>query len=81
MKIQRAIRDERNDVYDIIVTKKEIQNDAIVEVEEVEKSVTIQELTDTINAQISIKEEAQKQIDEALATIDAINEYKVTNPE
>ena len=81
MKVQRAIREERNDVYDIIVTKKEIQNDAIVEVEEVEKSVTIQELTDTINAQISIKEEAQKQIDEALATIDAINEYKVTNPE
>ena len=81
MKIQRAIRDERNDVYDIIVTKKEIQNDAIVEVEAVEKSVTIQELTQVIEAQIKVKEEAERQIDEALATIDAINEYKVTNPE
>ena len=79
--IKRAIRDERRDVYDIIVTKKEIQNDEIVEVEAVEKSVTIQELTQTIEAQIKVKEEAERQIDEALATIDAINEYKVTNPE
>ena len=81
MKIQRAIREERRDVYDLIVTKKEIQNDAIVEVEAVEKSVTIQELTQVIEAQIKVKEEAERQIDEALATIDAINEYKVTNPE
>ena len=81
MKVQRAEREERRDVYDIIVTKKEIQNDAIVEVEAVERTVTIQELTDTINAQIAIKEEAQKQIDEALATIDAINAYKEDNPE
>ena len=79
--IKRAIREERRDVYDIIVTKKEIQNDEIVEVEAVEKSVTIQELTQTIEAQIKVKEEAERQIDEALATIDAINEYKVTNPE
>ena len=81
MKVQRAIREERRDVYDIIVTKKEIQNDAIVEVETVERTVTIQELTDTINAQIVIKEEAQGQIDEAIETINTINAYKEANPE
>ena len=81
MKVQRAIREERRDVYDIIVTKKEIQNDAIVEVETVERTVTIQELTDTINAQIVIKEEAQRQIDEAIETINTINAYKEANPE
>ena len=81
MNIRRAIREERNDVYEVIVTKKEIQNDEIVEVEHVEKETTIQQLADTINAQTAIKEEAEKQIADSLALIEDIENYKLQNPE
>ena len=79
--IRRAIREERNDVYEVIVTKKEIQNDEIVEVESVEMTTTIQQLLDTIEAQMKVKEEAEKQIADSLALIEEIENYKLQNPE
>lgn len=79
--IRRAIREERNDVYEVIVTKKEIQNDVIVDIEVVEKETTIQQLLDTIEAQTKVKDEAEKQIADSLALIEDIENYKLQNPE
>ena len=79
--IRRAIREERNDVYEVIVTKKEIVNDEIAIVEVVEKETTIQQLLDTIESQTKVKEEAEKQIADSLALIEEINQYKLTSPE
>ena len=79
--IRRAIREERNDVYEVIVAKKEIVNDEIAVVEVVEKETTIQQLTDIINAQMKVKEEAEKQIADSLALIEEIENYKLQNPE
>ena len=79
--IRRATREERNDVYEVIVTKKEIVNDEIAIVEVVEKETTIQQLLDTIEAQTKVKEEAEKQIADSLALIEEIENYKLQNPE
>ena len=79
--IRRAIREERNDVYEVIVTKKEIVNDEIAVVEVFEKETTIQQLLDTIESQTKVKEEAEKQIADSLALIEEIEKYKLQNPE
>ena len=79
--IRRATREERNDVYEVIVTKKEIVNDEIAIVEVVEKETTIQQLLDTIESQTKVKEEAEKQIADSLTLIEEINQYKLTSPE
>ena len=79
--IRRATREERNDVYEVIVTKKEIVNDEIAIVEVVEKETTIQQLLDTIEAQTKVKDEAEKQIADSLALIEDIENYKLQNPE
>ena len=79
--IRRATREERNDVYEVIVTKKEIVNDEIAVVEVVEKETTIQQLLDTIESQTKVKEEAEKQIADSLTLIEEINQYKLTSPE
>ena len=79
--VRRAIREERQDVYEVIVTKKEIVNDEIAVVEVVEKETTIQQLLDTIESQTKVKEEAEKQIADSLALIEEIEKYKLQNPE
>ena len=79
--IRRAIREERQDVYEVITTSKEIQNDEIVEVESVGMTTTIQQrIEDNANLMNQI-EQLQQGIVKNNLIIQEIESYKLTSPE
>ena len=78
--IRQEVRDERNDVFSILTTDKQLNEEktAIIEVEtEVKKDITKEMLLKEIQEQQKIIEEAQTKINELNEMITLIDNFNL----
>ena len=76
--IRQEVRDERNDVFSILTTEKQLNEDktAIIDVEvEVKKDITKEMLLKEIQEQQKIIEDAQTKINELNGMITLIDNF------